>query len=101
MLDSSFFMNNRRRYGDAVSDNTISVFFSGSEIRKSCDVSYPFFADRNFFIYREPKALIAYWSVENRKRKSVGSSSLSDWMRSRSDGSENVPQMKTFVAVRA
>lgn len=49
MLDSSFFMNNRRRYGDAVSDNTISVFFSGSEIRKSCDVSYPFFADRNFF----------------------------------------------------
>lgn len=49
MLDSGFFMNNRRRYSDTVSDNTVSLFFSGSEIRKSCDVSYPFFADRNFF----------------------------------------------------
>lgn len=49
MLERSFFVNNRISYGNIVSDNSISLFFSGTEIRKSADVAYPFFADRDFF----------------------------------------------------
>ncbi len=47
-MNSSFHAENRRSlYGNLKSDS-ISIFFSGSPIRKSADEDYPFFTNRNF-----------------------------------------------------
>lgn len=47
-MNSSFHAENRRLlYGNLESDS-ISIFFSGSPMRKSADEDYPFFTNRNF-----------------------------------------------------
>ena len=47
-MDKSYFIGNRKRLYDAMKPDSLAVFFSGREIRKTIDEYYPFFAQRNF-----------------------------------------------------
>lgn len=62
MLPASFFKKNRDRFSALLPENSIAIFFSGREIRKSADVMYPFFANRNYYYLtglEEPNAVLA------------------------------------------
>lgn len=48
-MKKEFFEGNRKRFYESMKNNSLAVFFSGAEIRKSNDEYYPFFANRNFF----------------------------------------------------
>lgn len=47
-MKSTFHQHNRERLYEAMKPNSLAVFFSGEEIRKTNDEYYPFFADRDF-----------------------------------------------------
>lgn len=47
-MDKTYYINNRLRAYSQMETNTLAVFFAGSEIRKTIDEFYPFFAHRNF-----------------------------------------------------
>ncbi len=50
MLNRDFFIRNRKMFSDAMEDNSIAVFFSGSYHRDTCDqLIYPFSVDRNYY----------------------------------------------------
>ena len=49
-MNTSFFINNRKRFAEQMADNSTAVFFSGKAPRESADQEYPFSVDRTFFI---------------------------------------------------
>lgn len=61
-MKKEFFEGNRKRFYESMKNNSLAVFFSGAEIRKSNDEYYPFFANRNFF-YRQDsrRKTLFYW----------------------------------------
>ena len=67
---ASFFSNNRSRCLSALPRNSVAVFFSGSELRKSADVFYPFYPNRNYYYlsgHDEPNGVLVLLSCENVK----------------------------------
>jgi len=46
---TEYIFNNRNKFMEKLSDNTVLILFSGAPRRKSADGYYPFFANRNFF----------------------------------------------------
>lgn len=48
-MKKEFFVNNRQKYLKQVSDNSLSIFFSGRTFPKSADEDYPFEVDKNFY----------------------------------------------------
>ena len=48
-MNSSFFINNRKRFVAKMEDYSTAVFFSGKAPRESADQEYDFSVDRNFF----------------------------------------------------
>lgn len=61
-MNTSFFINNRKRFAEQMADNSTAVFFSGKAPRESADQEYPFSVDRTFFyltgINREDMVLL-------------------------------------------
>lgn len=49
MFEKDFFDKNRKKVADMMEPGSIALFFSGVNVRKSGDVFYPFFANRNFY----------------------------------------------------
>lgn len=47
-MEKEFHIGNRRRLYDMLPPNSLLVLFAGTEIRKSADACYLFYADRNF-----------------------------------------------------
>ena len=47
-MNKAYFYGNRKRMTEAMEPGSLAVFFSGSELRKTIDEYYPFFAPRNF-----------------------------------------------------
>ena len=47
-MNAQYFTGNRRRFYQNLKENTLTVIFSGQEIRRSSDEYYPFSAERNF-----------------------------------------------------
>lgn len=47
-MEKTFFIGNRRRLYDMLEPQSLLVLFAGTQIRKSADAYYPFYADRNF-----------------------------------------------------
>jgi len=47
-MEKTFFIGNRRRLYDMLEPQSLLVLFAGTQIRKSADAWYPFYADRNF-----------------------------------------------------
>ena len=60
-MEKEFYKMNRKRLADKLESNSIAILFSGIENRKSRDVFFPFFANRNFYYLvglNEPNAVI-------------------------------------------
>lgn len=56
-LSQGFYINNRRKFGEKLENNSIAIIFSGREIEMTEDTNYPFFANNNFYYLtgiREP-----------------------------------------------
>ena len=67
---ASFFSDNRSRCLSAIPNNAVAVFFSGSELRKSADVFYPFYPNRNYYYlsgHDEPNGILVLLSCGNVK----------------------------------
>ncbi len=47
-MEKTFFIGNRRRLYDMLEPQSLLVLFAGTQVRKSADAYYPFYADRNF-----------------------------------------------------
>lgn len=47
-MESQFHQDNRGRLYASLEDGTLALIFSGTEVRKTQDENYPFYADRNF-----------------------------------------------------
>ena len=47
-MDKTFHAGNRARLYQAMENNSVLVLFSGTELRRSADAYYPYYADRNF-----------------------------------------------------
>ena len=47
-MKREFYTKNRIRLFEKLPENSVAVLFSGSEIVKTADEAYPFFADREF-----------------------------------------------------
>lgn len=47
-MDKTFHMGNRARLYASMDPGSMLVLFSGSELRRSADACYPYYADRNF-----------------------------------------------------
>ena len=62
MISNNFFKNNRNKYFDKVSNNSLSIFYSGITYNKSADECFDFEVDKNFYyltgINQENVALI-------------------------------------------
>ena len=62
MISNNFFKNNRNKYFDKVSNNSLSIFYSGISYNKSADECFDFEVDKNFYyltgINQENVALI-------------------------------------------
>ncbi len=50
-MNTSFFINNRKKFAEQMNDNSTAVFFSGRAPRESADQEYAFSVDRNFFYF--------------------------------------------------
>ncbi|MDD4212710.1 MAG: Xaa-Pro aminopeptidase [Bacilli bacterium] len=48
-MKTLFFVKNRKKYFDLLSNNSIAVFFSGHALPKSADQDYPFEVNKNFY----------------------------------------------------
>lgn len=61
-MNQQFFINNRKKLGELLEDNSVAVFFSKKPLRESLDQDHKFVVDRNFFyltgIDRENMALM-------------------------------------------
>ncbi len=47
-MKTSFYVENRRTFGNHMESGELAVFLSGEVLRKSADDDYPFYANRNF-----------------------------------------------------
>ncbi len=47
-MEKTFFIGNRGKLYDMLEPQSLLVLFAGTQIRKSADAYYPFYADRNF-----------------------------------------------------
>lgn len=47
-MEKTFFIGNRKRLYDMLQPQSLLVLFAGTQIRRSADAYYPFYADRNF-----------------------------------------------------
>ena len=47
-MEKSYFMGNRQRLYEAMQPDSVLILFAGSELRRSADAYYPYYADRNF-----------------------------------------------------
>ena len=48
-MKSTFFENNRKRYFEKVDNNSLTVLFSGRETQQTCDQTFHFEVNRNFY----------------------------------------------------
>lgn len=48
-MNKIFFVTNRQKLGDVLSQNSIAIFFAGQAPYKSADETYPFTPNRNFY----------------------------------------------------
>ena len=48
-LKQSFYVENRKKVGEQLENDSMAILFSGREIEKSLDENYPFFASNNFY----------------------------------------------------
>jgi Xaa-Pro aminopeptidase len=48
-MNKEFFINNRRRLGERIEDNSILILFAGTAPYKSADEQYKFIPNRNFY----------------------------------------------------
>lgn len=49
IMNKNFFVTNRQKLGDVISQNSIAIFFAGQAPYKSADETYPFTPNRNFY----------------------------------------------------
>jgi len=49
IMNKIFFVTNREKLGDVLSQNSIAIFFAGQAPYKSADETYPFTPNRNFY----------------------------------------------------
>lgn len=49
IMNKNFFVANRQKLGDVISQNSIAIFFAGQAPYKSADETYPFTPNRNFY----------------------------------------------------
>jgi len=49
IMNKIFFVTNRQKLGDVLSQNSIAIFFAGQAPYKSADETYPFTPNRNFY----------------------------------------------------
>ena len=67
MFTADFFANNRKKLSNKIGDSSIAILCSGREVRKSADVMYPFFANRNYYYLtglEEPNAFLVLYNKE-------------------------------------
>lgn len=60
-LSQQFYLNNRKKLGDQLENESLAIVFSGREIQMTEDANYPFFANNNFYYLtgiREPELLL-------------------------------------------
>ena len=61
-MNKEFYINNRKKLIEQMSDGEAIILFSGNEIRKTADENYSFFSNRNFVyltgIYQENSVLV-------------------------------------------
>ena len=48
-MNKNFYIQNRKKYLDAIKENSATVLFSGHSYQKSADQDYPFSVNRNFY----------------------------------------------------
>lgn len=48
-MNKEFFINNRKKLGEYINDNSLLVLFSGQAPQKSADENYPFLPNMNFY----------------------------------------------------
>ena len=100
-----FFFNNRMRCLSALPDNSVAVFFSGSELRKSADVFYPFYPNRNYYYltgHGEPNSILVLLSCKDTKDSFLFveevSSDYERWFGSRENADDILKQTGLHVA---
>jgi len=49
IMNKIFYVTNRKKLGDVLSQNSIAIFFAGQAPYKSADETYPFTPNRNFY----------------------------------------------------
>lgn len=63
-MNKSFYIENRRRIAAQMPPGDLMLFFSGENVRKTADESYPFFTNRNFLylagVKQEQSALLLH-----------------------------------------
>ena len=60
-LSQQFYINNRKKLGEQLENDSLTIIFSGREIQMTEDANYPFFANNNFYyltVIREPDLLL-------------------------------------------
>ena len=60
-LSQQFYINNRKKLGEQLENDSLTIIFSGREIQMTEDANYPFFANNNFYYLtgiREPELLL-------------------------------------------
>ena len=48
-LSQQFYINNRKKLGEQLENDSLTIIFSGREIQMTEDANYPFFANNNFY----------------------------------------------------
>jgi Xaa-Pro aminopeptidase len=69
--DTDYFFQNRLKFMENLGDDTITVLFSGTPKRKSADLNYPFYANRNFYYLTGIEEEGAVLIIKKHRRKIV------------------------------
>ena len=68
-MESTFFQENRKKFGQAMADESLAVFFSGIFHRDTNDqLCYPFSVDRNFYYFTgidKDHMILLFWKNMN------------------------------------
>ena len=71
-MEKEFHFGNRQKLYAMLENNSLLVLFAGTELRKSADAYYPFYADRNFLYLtgiRQKNYMIKYSSANQKNVK--------------------------------
>jgi len=66
-LSQQFYINNRKKLGELLENNSLTIVFSGREIQMTEDANYPFFGNNNFYYLtgiREPELVLLMFKNE-------------------------------------